>query len=80
MCFPSIFRGLLDCRASQVTETMKLAAAHAIASVVSEDELNEQYIIPSVFNPHVAEQVSKAVIVAAYDSGVARRSREPRDI
>lgn len=73
LCFPGLFRGVLDCRASRVTEEMKLAAAHAIASVVTEDELNEYYIIPSVFNPHVAEKVKEAVIKAAYASGVARR-------
>ncbi|MCA0757657.1 NAD-dependent malic enzyme [Paenibacillus sp. N4] len=73
LCFPGLFRGVLDCRASRVTEEMKLAAAHAIASVVTEDELNEYYIIPSVFNPHVAEKVKEAVIQAAYASGVARR-------
>lgn len=73
LCFPGLFRGVLDCRASRVTEEMKIAAAKAIASVVGEDELNEQYIIPSVFNPHVAEKVKEAVVQAAYASGVARR-------
>ncbi|OZB94461.1 NAD-dependent malic enzyme [Paenibacillus sp. XY044] len=73
LCFPGLFRGVLDCRASRVTEEMKIAAAMAIASVVGEDELNEQYIIPSVFNPHVADKVKEAVIQAAYASGVARR-------
>ncbi|TVY05489.1 NAD-dependent malic enzyme [Paenibacillus cremeus] len=73
LCFPGIFRGVLDCRASRVTEEMKLAAAKAIASVVSEEELNEYYIIPSVFNANVVERVREAVIQAAYDSGVARK-------
>jgi malate dehydrogenase (oxaloacetate-decarboxylating) len=73
LCFPGLFRGLLDCRASRVTEGMKIAAARAIASVVSDEELNESYIIPSVFNPHVADRVKDAVIAAAYDEGVARR-------
>ncbi|EXX90380.1 malate dehydrogenase [Paenibacillus darwinianus] len=73
LCFPGLFRGVLDCRASRVTEEMKLAAAKAIASVVSEAELNEYYIIPSVFNPNVADRVKEAVIQAAYASGVARR-------
>lgn len=76
LCFPGLFRGLLDCRASRVTENMKLAAAKAIASVVGEDELNEYYIIPSVFNQSVAEKVREAVIQAAYEDGVARRRRE----
>jgi malate dehydrogenase (oxaloacetate-decarboxylating) len=76
LCFPGMFRGLLDCRATMVTEEMKLAAAEAIASVVGEDELNESYIIPSAFNQEVVERVRKAVILAAYESGVARRSRD----
>ncbi|MGG1515655.1 NAD-dependent malic enzyme [Paenibacillus oryzisoli] len=73
LCFPGIFRGVLDCRASRITQEMKLAAAKAIASVVGEDELNEYYIIPSVFNHAVVEKVREAVMEAAYDSGVARR-------
>ncbi|ASS67084.1 MULTISPECIES: NAD-dependent malic enzyme [Paenibacillus] len=73
LCFPGIFRGILDCRASRVTEEMKLAAAKAIASVVTDEELNEQYIIPSVFNHQVVEKVREAVIEAAYASGVARK-------
>ncbi|GIP39303.1 malate oxidoreductase [Paenibacillus sp. J31TS4] len=78
LCFPGLFRGLLDCRASGINEEMKLAAARAIASVVSEDELNEMYIIPSVFNTVVAEKVRDAVIDAAYATGLARR-RDFRD-
>jgi malate dehydrogenase (oxaloacetate-decarboxylating) len=73
LAFPGIFRGVLDCRATQINEQMKLAAANAIASVVSDDELNEMYIIPSVFNQNVVEKVKEAVIKAAYESGVARR-------
>lgn len=75
LCFPGIFRGALDCRASRINEEMKLAAAKAIASVVSEDELNEHYIIPSVFNHNVVERVRDAVMQAAIESGVARRRR-----
>jgi len=73
LCFPGIFRGALDCQATTITENMKLAAAHAIASVVSDDELNEQYIIPSVFNTRVVEAVRKKVIEAAIRDKVARR-------
>lgn len=76
LCFPGLFRGVLDCRASRVTDGMKLAAARAIASVVSDSELSEQYIIPSVFNQSVVEKVREAVIEAAYESGVARRRRD----
>jgi malate dehydrogenase (oxaloacetate-decarboxylating) len=77
LCFPGIFRGVLDCRASRVTEEMKLAAAKAIASVVTDEELNEYYIIPSVFNQTVVERVRDAVIQAAYESGVARKTVRP---
>lgn len=76
LCFPGIFRGALDCHATDINEEMKLAAAHAIASVISEDELNEDYIIPGVFNQKVAESVAKAVTKAAIESGVARRVKE----
>lgn len=75
LCFPGIFKGALDCRASTINEEMKLAAARAIASSVGDDEVSEHYIIPSVFNKKVAEAVSQAVMEAAYESGVARRER-----
>ena len=54
LCFPGIFRGALDVRATAITESMKMAAARAIAGIVSDDELREDYIIPSVFNREVA--------------------------
>ncbi|ARU60943.1 NAD-dependent malic enzyme [Tumebacillus avium] len=73
LCFPGIFKGALDCRASDINEEMKLAAAYAIASVVSDDELSEHYIIPSVFNKKVVQAVRLAVIEAAYKTNVARR-------
>ncbi|HZG86921.1 NAD-dependent malic enzyme [Paenibacillus sp.] len=73
LCFPGMFRGALDCRATTINEEMKLAAARAIASVVSEDELNEMYIIPSTFNDKVVDRVSRAVAEAAIATGVARR-------
>jgi malate dehydrogenase (oxaloacetate-decarboxylating) len=75
LSFPGIFRGALDCRASDINEAMKLAAAHAIADIIPAEELRDDYIIPSVFNRKVAPAVAKAVIQAAYDSGVARRER-----
>ncbi|MBT2291116.1 NAD-dependent malic enzyme [Paenibacillus albidus] len=78
LCFPGIFRGALDCRARTVNLEMKLAAARAIASVVHLDELNEQYIIPSIFNEKVVEQVRLAVIQAAIATDIARRI--PKDI
>ncbi|WAH43610.1 NAD-dependent malic enzyme [Alicyclobacillus fastidiosus] len=73
LCFPGIFKGALKSRARTINEEMKLAAAHAIASSIREDELTEDYIIPSVFNQAVVKKVSDAVAKAAYDSGVARR-------
>jgi len=72
LAFPGIFRGALDCRARAITENMKLAAAHAIAGVVSDEELNPEYIIPSPFHPAVASTVAAAVKEAAINDGVAR--------
>jgi malate dehydrogenase (oxaloacetate-decarboxylating) len=72
LCFPGLFRGLLRCRASVITKEMLVAVADAIASVVSDDELTEDYIIPSVFDKRVAERVSTAVIKTAIESGLAR--------
>lgn len=73
LCFPGIFRGALDCRASTINEEMKLAAAEAIASVVSDEELSKLYIVPSVFNHKIVKSVSEQVIKAAIATGVARR-------
>jgi malate dehydrogenase (oxaloacetate-decarboxylating) len=70
--FPAIFKGALKVRASDINEEMKLAAAHAIASIIPEDKLSEDNIIPNVFNPKVVEAESKAVAKAAIESGVAR--------
>lgn len=74
LVFPGIFRGALDCRARHINEPMKLAAARAIASVVSDHELNDQYIIPSIFNEQVVIKVRHAIIGAAILTGVARRT------
>jgi len=73
LCFPGIFRGALACRASRINEEMKLAAANAIAGIISEEELNPEYIVPSVFDKRVAEAVARDVEEAAYRTGVARR-------
>lgn len=73
LAFPGIFRGALDARASRITEKMKLAAAHAIASMITEDERSPEYIIPSVFDGRVVDAVARAVAGAAVDEGVARR-------
>lgn len=72
LCFPGIFRGALDARASRITENMKIAAAHAIASVISDDELKADYIIPDAFNPAVTRAVAKAVADVAVKDGLSR--------
>jgi malate dehydrogenase (oxaloacetate-decarboxylating) len=73
LVFPGIFRGALDCRARRINEPMKLAAARAIAAVVSPNELNAQYIIPSIFNEQVVTKVRHAVVETAILTGEARR-------
>ncbi len=76
LCFPGIFRGALDAGAPAITEEMKLAAAHGIAGVVTEEDLSEDYIIPSVFNREVAPAVAEAVVEEAKRAGLARISEE----
>jgi malate dehydrogenase (oxaloacetate-decarboxylating) len=75
LCFPGFFRGMLDVRARRVHDDMKLAAAHALANMVSKSELGEEYIIPSMFDKRVAEAVANAVAESAVKCGVARRKR-----
>ena len=72
LAFPGIFRGTFDVRASDINEEMKVAAAHALADLISDDELSEDYIIPKAFDPRVGPAVAKAVAEAARKSGVAR--------
>ena len=72
MAFPGIFRGALDVRASEINDAMKLAAARALAGLVSEAELSKDFILPEPFDPRVAPTVAKAVAEAAHSSGVAR--------
>jgi malate dehydrogenase (oxaloacetate-decarboxylating) len=76
LCFPGIFRGALDVRATAITETMKTAAARAIADIVPGDELREDYIIPSVFNREVVGAVAAAVADEARESGTAEAGAE----
>ena len=76
LCFPGIFRGALDARAREIDESMKLAAAHAIADVIPDESLSEDYIIPSVFDERVAPAVAETVSEAAKESGSARRIQE----
>ncbi len=79
LAFPGIFRGALDVQTSEINETMKLAAAHAIANAIPENTLSEDYIIPSVFDKEVVPRVARAVAGAARATGVARRRAKPDD-
>jgi len=72
LVFPGLFRGALDARASDINDTMKIAAAKALAALISDEELSADYIIPAAFDPRVKDAVASAVKQAAYDSGVAR--------
>ena len=72
LAFPGIFRGALDARASDINDDMKIAAAHALAGLISDEELSADYIIPAAFDPRVKDAVASAVAQAARDSGVAR--------
>ena len=72
LAFPGIFRGALDCRASDINEEMKIAASYALASLVDDDKLNADYILPEAFDSRVGKTVAKAVKEAAIKSGVAR--------
>ena len=71
LAFPGIFRGALDVRARQITEGMKVAAAHAIADIIPDAELREDYVVPSVFNREVAPAVAEAVAAVARSTGMA---------
>ena len=75
LVFPGIFRGALDVQAKAINEQMKLAAAEAIAALVTPDELNEDYIVPSMFDPRVAEAVAQATREAAWATGTARKPK-----
>ena len=72
LAFPGIFRGTFDVRASDINEEMKMAAAMALAGLISDEELSEEYIIPKAFDPRVGPAVAKAVAEAARSTGVAR--------
>ena len=72
LAFPAIFRGALDCRASDINDEMKIAAAEALAGLISDGELSADYILPKAFDPRVKDAVAKAVMEAAKRSGVAR--------
>jgi malate dehydrogenase (oxaloacetate-decarboxylating) len=76
LCFPGIFRGALDIRAREIDENMKLAAAGAMAAVIPNEEVSEDYIIPSVFDERVAPAVAEAVAEAGKETGMARRVQE----
>ncbi|GFN34463.1 NAD(P)-dependent malic enzyme [Tepidimicrobium xylanilyticum] len=73
LAFPGVFKGAFDVRASEINEEMKIAAAYAIAELIGEEELNEEYVIPDVFDSRVAERVASAVSQAAIKTGVAKK-------
>jgi malate dehydrogenase (oxaloacetate-decarboxylating) len=79
LCFPGLFRGVLDVRAREINDEMKIAAAQAIANVIPEGHLSEDFIMPSVFETRVARDVTREVARAAQRTGVARRARRGRD-
>ena len=72
LAFPGIFRGAFDVRAKDINDQMKIAAAYALAALISPEELSADYIIPKAFDPRVGKAVAAAVAQAARDSGVAR--------
>jgi malate dehydrogenase (oxaloacetate-decarboxylating) len=80
LAFPGIFRGALDVRATHINEEMKVAAVKAIASLVSEEDLSPDYIIPAPFDPRVAPKVAASVAKAAMETGVARIKVDPQEI
>jgi len=79
LCFPGLFRGVLDVRASTINDEMKVAAAEAIAGVIPDSHISEDFIIPSVFDQNVARRVSRGVAKVAQETGVARRRRRGGD-
>ncbi|WP_062355144.1 NAD(P)-dependent malic enzyme [Bacillus kwashiorkori] len=80
LAFPGIFRGALDVRATQINEKMKLAAVEAIASLINDSELNEDYVIPNPFDSRVAPEVAAAVAKAAMETGVARIKMDQNEV
>ncbi|MDX6152013.1 NADP-dependent malic enzyme [Marinococcus sp. PL1-022] len=80
LAFPGIFRGALDVNATHINEDMKKAAVYAIAELITEDELNEDYVIPNPFDPRVAPEVAAAVAKTAMETGVARKNADPEKI
>jgi malate dehydrogenase (oxaloacetate-decarboxylating) len=73
LCFPGLFKGALDCRATDITPRMKIAAAHAIADTIDSRSLTPDYIIPSVFDQEVVQRVASAVSRVAREEGIARK-------
>jgi malate dehydrogenase (oxaloacetate-decarboxylating) len=79
LCFPGIFRGALDSRARKMNEEMMLAAARALAEVIPEEDLSEDYVIPSAFDERIVGTMAEAVAEAARESGSAHTSLEEED-
>ena len=80
LAFPGIFRGAIDVRATDINDAMKIAAAHAIADLVTPEKLSPDYIIPSATDPDVAPAVAAATARAAIESGIARNPVDPQSV
>lgn len=80
LAFPGIFRGALDVRATRINEKMKIAAAKAIANLIDEKDLHDDYVIPGPFDPRVAPTVAASVAKAAMETGVARKQIDPEEV
>ncbi|WP_273036649.1 NAD(P)-dependent malic enzyme [Schwartzia succinivorans] len=80
LVFPGLFRGAIDVRARKINDEMKKAAVYAIANLIPDEELREDYVIPGAFDPNVAPAVAAAVAKAAMDTGVARIKVDPEDV
>lgn len=80
LAFPGIFRGALDARATQINEQMKLAAVDAIAGLIDDKELSEDYVIPNPFDARVASKVAAAVAKTAMETGVAQIKVDPDEV
>ena len=78
--FPGVFRGAMDVRARQINEDMKVAAVYAIANLIEEKDLREDYVVPDAFDPRVAPAVAAAVAKAAVETGVARINLDPETV
>ena len=78
--FPGVFRGAIDVRAREINDAMKIAATYAIANLIDEKDLREDYVVPGAFDKRVAPAVAAAVAKAAIETGVARKIVDPEEV